>query len=120
MIKPTCANRMTVIDRRSGQERREIKRQNVSIDVEWEGPDGRRAGTVSDLSEAGCFVLSSGQVEPGDTVKLLVPLGEGMKVEILGDVRNCVFEIGFALQFTKLSDAQNDVITGLMAKYAQY
>ena len=115
-----CANRMTVIDRRSGQERRHIKRQNVSIDVEWEGPEGRRPGTLSDLSEAGCFVLSSGEVETGDIVKLLVPLGEGMKVEILGEVRNCVFEIGFALEFTKPSEAQNDVITGLMTKYAQY
>ena len=111
---------MTLIDRRSGHDRRSIRRQNVSIDVEWEGAGGRQAGTLSDLSEAGCFVLSSGEVEPGDVIKLLVPLGEGMKVEIVGEVRNCLFEIGFALRFTKSSEAQNDVIMGLMTKYAQY
>jgi hypothetical protein len=110
---------MTLTDRRSGIERRQAPRQNVSIDIEWEGVDGRRPGTLSDLNETGCFVLSSGQVEAGDIIKLLVPLGEGMKVEILGEVRNCVFEIGFALRFTKPTDAQNDVIAGLMTKYAQ-
>ena len=110
---------MTLIDRRSGQDRRNVNRQNVSIEVEWEGPGGRHAGTLGDLSAAGCFVLSSGQVETGDTIKLLVPLGEGMKVELLGEVRNCVFEIGFALRFTKPSEAQNDVISGLMSKYSQ-
>ena len=117
---PACANKMTLIDRRSGQDRRDVNRQNVSIDIEWEGADRKGSGTLSDLSEAGCFVLSSGQVEAGDTIKLLVPLGEGMKVEILGEVRNCVFEIGFALRFTKPSQAQNDMINGLMVKHAQY
>ena len=110
---------MTLLDRRSGHDRRDVNRQNVSIDIEWEAADGRYSGTLSDLSEAGCFVLSSGQVEAGDNIKILVPLGEGMKVELLGEVRNCVFEIGFALRFTKPSAAQNDVISGLMAKYAQ-
>lgn len=119
MTAGPSATKMTLIDRRSGQDRRNINRQNVSIDVEWEGVDGRRSGTLSDLSEAGCFVLSSGQVEAGDTIKLLVPIGEGMKVEIQGEVRNCVFEIGFALRFAKPTEAQNDVIRGLMTKYAQ-
>ncbi len=111
---------MTLIDRRSGQERRAIRRQKVTIDVEWEGPDGRRDGTLSDLSEGGCFVLSAGEVSAGDRVRLYLPLGEGMKVEVLGEVRNHVFDIGFALQFQSPTEAQIDVITGLMAKYGEY
>jgi hypothetical protein len=107
-------------DRRSGIDRRTIQRRNVSIDVEWENSDGRRTGTVSDLSEAGCFVLSSGEVSPGDKVKVLLPLGDGMKVQVLGEVRNQVFEIGFALRFIEPTEAQADVITGLMAKYGEY
>ncbi len=111
---------MELTDRRSGQDRRAIKRQNVSIDVEWEGPYGRFPGVVSDLSESGCFVLSSGEVAAGDSIKLLLPLGGGMKVEVFGEVRNCVFEIGFALRFLNINDAQNNVINGLMVKFGEY
>jgi hypothetical protein len=111
---------MAISDRRSGVDRRTTKRRNVSIDVEWESSDGRRTGTVSDLSEAGCFVLCSGQISPGETVKLLLPLGDGMKVEVLGEVRNQVMEIGFALRFIQPTEAQTNVITGLMAKYGEY
>ncbi len=108
---------MTNLDRRSGEDRRSHKRRNVSIAVEWDGPEGRRSGTVSDLSETGCFVLASGDVEPGETLSVLLPLGDGMKVQVLGEVRNMAPEIGFALRFIEPSAAQLDVIKGLMAQY---
>lgn len=112
---------MTLNDRRSGEDRRAIERRNVAIDIEWEGPDGiRRPGSISDLSPAGCFVLSGGEVTEGDAIRLFLPLGEGMKAQLLGEVRNHVFEIGFALKFLAPTEAQNNVITGLMAKYAEY
>lgn len=111
---------MSTSDRRSGEDRRTFERRRVTIDVEWEDASGRNSGTLSDLSEAGCFVLSSGQVTPGERIKLLVPLGEGMKVEILGEVRNQAYEIGFALEFVELTEAQRNVIEGLIAKHAEY
>ena len=107
-------------DRRSGQERRALERKNVTIDIEWESAGVRKTGTISDLSEAGCFVLSSGEVAEGDEVTVFLPLGEGMKVEVAGEVRNLVFEIGFALRFYEPTEAQNNVITGLIAKFAEY
>ena len=61
---------MSTIDRRSGEDRRSVKRRNITLDVEWEGAEGRRSGTLSDLSEAGCFVLTGGEVSEGDTIKL--------------------------------------------------
>lgn len=111
---------MTISDRRSGQDRRMHSRRNVSIDVEWENSDRRQTGTVSDLSPAGCFVLCSGDVEPGDRVKLFLPLGDGMKVQVLGEVRNQLLEIGFALRFIDPTEAQTDVISGLMVKHGEY
>ena len=111
---------MAITDRRSGQERRTVERQPVSLDVEWEGAEGRFSGTLSDLSEGGCFVLSSGQVAEGESVKIFLPLGEGMKVEVVGEVRNFVFEMGFALRFLRVSEAQTNVIQGLMAKHGEY
>ena len=56
---------------------------------------GRHRGTLSDISEVGCFVLSSGEVREGDRLNLLLPLGGGIKVQLSGEVRNQVFEIGF-------------------------
>lgn len=98
------------MDRRSGKERRQTERYSVNIDVEWEGMVGRKSGTLSDISREGCFVLSSGEVEDTENVKIFLPLTEGMKVQFWGQVINHVFEIGFAIRFIELSPAQKDFL----------
>lgn len=108
---------MTMTDRRSGRERRNIVRSKVSLNVEWENLSGRHSGILSDISEYGCFVLSSGEISEGDTLKLFLPLGDGMKVQILGEVKNHVFEIGFALRFVNLNGAQKSVLKEFIAKH---
>lgn len=108
---------MIMTDRRSGLERRATVRKKVSLNVEWENLSGRHAGTLSDVSDYGCFVLSSGEISEGDTLKLFLPVGEGMKVQLLGEVKNHVFEIGFALGFVDLSEAQKKVLKGVIAKH---
>lgn len=87
-----------------------MKRYPVEIEVEWEGSVGRSTGSMSDVSLDGCFVLSSGDVNDGETVKLFVPLADGMKVEFGGRVANHVFEIGFGVRFDQLSAAQRDLL----------
>lgn len=104
------------MDRRSGSERRRIDRNPVSIDIEWEGSGGRRNGTVSDISHAGCFVLSGGEVTDGELVRLFLPLSDGMKAEFNGEVANHVFDIGFAVRFASVSDAQGRIINDLISK----
>lgn len=101
---------MSVLDRRSGKERRENERYSVNIDIEWEGLVGRKHGTISDISREGCFVLSSGEVEDSENVKIFLPLTDGMKVQFWGQVINHVFEIGFAVRFIELSPAQIDFL----------
>ena len=101
---------MTILDRRSGSERRSAKRYKVNIEIEWEGLAGRNSGTISDLNTDGCFVLCSGEVEDGENIKIFLPLSEGMKVEFWGEVINHVFEIGFGMRFIELSDAQKDFL----------
>jgi hypothetical protein len=101
---------MSILDRRAGKERRENERYSVNIDVEWEGMIGRKSGTLSDISREGCFVLSSGEVEDTENVKIFLPLTEGMKVQFWGQVINHVFEIGFAVRFIELSPAQKDFL----------
>jgi hypothetical protein len=102
-------------DRRSGNERRSTTRYPLDAAVEWESPtSGRQPGTLSDVSFDGCFVLSNGDVEDGDGVKIFIPLGEGMKVQFDGRIANHVFEIGFGVKFTPLSHAQKEILTKLV------
>jgi hypothetical protein len=101
---------MAIRDRRSGQERRTEKRYVVNIEIEWEGLIGRKPGTISDISTQGCFVLCSGDVEDGENVKIFLPLSDGMKVQFWAEVVNHVFEIGFAVRFIELSEAQKDFL----------
>ena len=105
---------MSIRDRRSGTERRASNRYSIELDVEWEGSAGRQPGTVSDVSIDGCFVLSSGDINDGDSVKVFIPLADGMKVQFDGKVANHVYEIGFGVRFEQLSAAQRDVLINIV------
>lgn len=105
---------MAVSDRRSGSERRGTKRFAVNIDIEWEASVGRRKGTISDISTTGCFVLCSGEVNDGETVKIFIPLTDGMKAEFWGEVVNHVLEIGFGANFVALSTPQREFLEGII------
>ena len=110
---------MTIQDRRGGIERRATNRYTVNIDVEWEGSEGRRPGTMSDVSLDGCFVLCSGEIEDGNAVKLFIPLADGMKVQFGGRVANSVIEIGFGVKFDQLSAAQKELLVKLVREAEQ-
>ena len=97
-------------DRRLGKDRRTTQRFQVNIEIEWEGLVGRKNGTIGDLSPHGCFILCSGEVEDGETVKLFFPLTDGRKIQLWGEVSNHVFEIGFAIKFIELSEAQAEFL----------
>ncbi|MFM9904172.1 MAG: PilZ domain-containing protein [Pyrinomonadaceae bacterium] len=105
---------MSVRDRRSGHERRATNRYQVEVDIEWEGSVKRSPGTISDVSLDGCFVLSSGDVNDGDHVKIFVPLADGMKVQFDAKVANHVFEIGFGVKFEPLSAAQREILVSIV------
>jgi len=106
-------------DRRSGQDRRSTTRYPVDAAIEWEaGTSARQPGTLSDVSFDGCFVLSSGDVEDADTVKIFIPLGGGMKAQFNGKIANHVFEIGFGVRFDPLSNAQKEILTKLVKHQA--
>lgn len=105
---------MAILDRRSGQERREVGRYVVNINVEWEAVVGRKEGTISDLSVGGCFVMCSGEVDDGERVKIFLPLADGMKVEFWGEVVNHVLEIGFAVRFIEMTEARKEFLEKLI------
>ena len=101
---------MTIRDRRSGSDRRTLARFKVDIGIEWEGLVGIKKGTINDLSIIGCFILCSGEVEDGEKVKIFFPLTDGQKIELWGEVVNHIYEIGFAMRFIEMTDAQRDFL----------
>lgn len=107
---------MATRDRRSGEERRGSNRYPVELYIEWEVAAGRQPGSLSDVSLDGCFVLSSGDVNDGDTVKIFVPLADGMKVQFDAKVSNHVYEIGFGVKFAPLSTAQRELLVKIVSQ----
>ena len=99
-----------VTDRRRAPDRRKEERFSVNIDVDWEGVVGQKKGTISDISEAGCFVMCSGEVEDGESVNVFLPLKSGMKLQFKGEVVNHFLEIGYAVRFVELSPAQKEFL----------
>ena len=109
---------MAKIDRRKGGDRRRHDRHTVAIEIEWENAKGKRSGTINDLSMSGCFLLSGGEVEDGEAVRVYFTTTDGKKFVILGDIINHVFEVGFAVRFIDLTDSQIVFLHRLMEKVA--
>src|SRR5918911_1360266 len=83
-----------------GMERRLVQRYKVSIPARWEGPRARREGTVTDISTAGCFVLTEDiGVERRELVKIELVLPGGV-ITLWGQVIYKADEIGFGVSFT--------------------
>lgn len=112
-------NQTKTRERRSGDDRRDKERFTVEINIEWEGLVGRRDGTINDISFGGCFVMCSAEVEDGETVKIFMPLADGMRVQFWGEVVNHIFEIGFGMRFIEVSNAQREIILSIISSSKQ-
>ena len=108
---------MSQLDRRKSDDRRKSRRYPLSLEIEWENYHGRRPGSLSDISEDGCFVLSEVDVSDGELVRVFIPLTDGMKVEFLGQVANYVYEIGFGVNFISLTDGQREFLASFVELY---
>jgi len=82
-----------------GMERRLTQRFKVNIPARWEGQRTRREGTVTDISTAGCFVLTEDiGVERRELVKLELVMPGGV-ITLWGYVIYKADEIGFGVRF---------------------
>src|SRR5918998_6101111 len=83
-----------------GMERRLAERFKVNIRARWEGSRARREGTVTDISSAGCFVLTEDiGVEKRELVKIELLMPGGV-ITLWGQVIYKADEIGFGVRFT--------------------
>lgn len=106
------------MNKQSGIDRREALRYRVQIDIQWQGDEDRKPGTLSDLSTQGCFVLCDGVVEDGTVVKLFFPISDGAYAEFLATVTSHMYEVGFASRFLALTEGQTQFLQDLIDKHA--
>ena len=80
------------------QERRTAPRLRTNISARWETLKSQGRGSVCDLSSGGCFVLTGGDAEAKELVRLELIL-EDRIVSVWGYVVYRIREMGFALRF---------------------
>ena len=97
-------------DRRKGTERRKELRIGVDAEVGWSIDGTPMTGRLSDMSLAGCFILTAGVFADGDRVKIYFPNKGGSPIEIVGEIRNHVYEIGFGVGFTDLTEFHKEFL----------
>lgn len=82
-----------------GVERRKVQRYKVDLRARWVGKRAWRDGSVTDISTAGCFVLTDDLVETGELVKIELLLPADM-ITLWGHVIYTAEEIGFGVRFS--------------------
>ncbi len=85
------------------QERRATERIRINLKARWEGLFSQGRGAICDLSSAGCFVLTGGEVTAGEFVRLEIHFPERIN-PVWGEVVYAVPEMGFALRFVFSND----------------
>lgn len=96
------------------KERRKTPRYRVDLPVRWEGVLTQQAGTVSSISEAGCFVLTGGKVEPKELIRLEIDFPGGNSACFWSEVVDEAYDIGFAARFTSGSDDDMSLLKELI------
>ena len=99
-----------------GEERRKAKRFKVNLPARGEGGRARDRGTVSDLSIAGCFVLTAGPTARGEPVRLTLQLPGGVQISLGGEVVYYTDEIGFAVRFTEGEATDKRQLAGFLKR----
>jgi hypothetical protein len=87
------------------KERRRAPRAKVNLRARWEGNLGQHEANVTSLSTNGCFVLSGGTVEPKELIRLEIMFPDDEPIYMWAEVVEKAEEIGFAMQFTLVEDA---------------
>lgn len=87
---------------------RTAPRLRVSLPAHWEGVLERREATVTSLSTNGCFLLTGGEVKAKELLRIEIELPDGEPVYCWGEVVEQAYEIGFAVRFNALEEAEHE------------
>ena len=101
-------------------ERRSSPRVKVNLPARWQGALTQQVATITSISMNGCFVLSGGQVELRELIRLEIRLSDGVQISPWGVIVEQATEIGFAVKFSSLEDEDRrqlkEFMTAALAK----
>ena len=95
-------------------ERRNMERIQVVIDVRWVSLSGQQKGTISDISASGCFILTSGEVFENEPLIIEIKLPDEEPATLPGEAVYHTTEIGFALRFTEMDETEKHFLQHLL------
>lgn len=97
-------------------DRRSEKRIDVSLETIWDGTASKKlSARITDLSEGGCFVDTTGEAHIGDRLTVRIQLPDRNFLELTGEVAHESRPIGFGLRFVDLSDEQREQLHSFLA-----
>lgn len=97
-------------------DRRSKKRLDVSLETIWDGTSSRKClARITDVSEGGCFVDTTGEAQIGERLTVRIQLPDGNCLELTGEVAHESRPIGFGLRFVDLSDEQREQLHSFLA-----
>src|ERR1044071_2226502 len=94
-------------------ERRSEKRLEVSLDAVWDG-HGNRPARITDLSEGGCFVDTTGEALIGEQLTFRVQLPDGNRLDLTGEFPHSMRRFGFGLRLRELTDEQREQLLSFL------
>ena len=89
-------------------ERRRAPRARVNLPARWEGVLSQQHASVTNLSVAGCFVLSGGRVEARELIRLEITFPDNEQIYPWAEVVEEASDIGFAVHFTAMDDDEHE------------
>ena len=95
------------------QERRTADRIRINLKARWEGLTGQGRGSICDLSSTGCFILTGGEIKPGELIRLEIHFPNQI-ARVWGQVVYAVAEMGFALRFAFSDEDEMRELDGLI------
>lgn len=95
--------------------RRHDDRTSINLRARWDGTSGQQEARISDIGLGGCFVDSMSRVEIGELVLLEIEMPSGDWLPLRGEITTCQEGVGFGLQFTYLTEAEESALKQLLA-----
>ena len=95
------------------QERRAAERVRLNLKTRWETLVTQGRETVCDISSTGCFVLSGGELDPGELISLEIHFPEDI-ASLWGEVVYAIAEMGFAIRFKFAGEAERRALDKLI------
>jgi hypothetical protein len=98
-------------------DRRKAQRVTVNLPARWEGVLERREATVTSLSFSGCFLLSGGEVQPKESLRVEIYFPDQEPLYAWAEVVDEAYDIGFAVQFTLIENPDQARLAAFILRF---